>query len=146
MALRAVIEMPRGTDVKYEVSKSDGSLLVDRILNQGVPSNYGYIEGTMAGDGDPLDIFIINDSIIYPKSKTAFHVVGGFFCVDNGAEDNKIVAIVEGSSMEIGQIARAMHLIERYLSTYKKGFEVKEPMTFGQAEEEIVKNLKLKGE
>ncbi len=59
--LNAVIEIPRGSKVKYELDKDTGLLYVDRILYSSVvyPHNYGFIPKTLCEDGDPLDVLVL---------------------------------------------------------------------------------------
>ena len=57
----AVIEIPRGSKVKYELDKATGLLYVDRILYSSVvyPHNYGFIPQTLCEDNDPLDVLVL---------------------------------------------------------------------------------------
>lgn len=57
----AVIEIPRGSKVKYELDKATGMMFVDRILYSSVvyPHNYGFIPQTLCEDNDPLDVLVI---------------------------------------------------------------------------------------
>jgi inorganic pyrophosphatase len=59
--VRAIIEIPKGSKVKYEMDKASGLLKVDRILMSSVhyPTNYGFIPRSYCGDGDPLDILVL---------------------------------------------------------------------------------------
>lgn len=59
--VNAVIEIPRGSKVKYELDKDTGLLYVDRILYSSVvyPHNYGFIPKTLCEDGDPLDVLVL---------------------------------------------------------------------------------------
>ena len=54
----AIIEIPAGSTVKYELDKASGLLRVDRVLFSAVhyPANYGFVPRTYCDDGDPLDI------------------------------------------------------------------------------------------
>ena len=65
----AVIEIPRGSKVKYELDKQTGMMFVDRILYSSVvyPHNYGFIPQTLCEDNDPLDVLVIMQvDILYP--------------------------------------------------------------------------------
>ncbi len=55
---QAVIEIPKGGKVKYELDKPSGLLRVDRVLYSSVmyPANYGFIPQTLGDDDDPLDV------------------------------------------------------------------------------------------
>lgn len=57
----AVIEIPLGSNVKYELDKATGLLKVDRIIHSAVfyPANYGFIPQTYAEDNDPLDVLVL---------------------------------------------------------------------------------------
>jgi inorganic pyrophosphatase len=134
----AVVEMPQGTSMKYEVDKETGQLVLDRPLNQPVPYNYGYIPGTLCGDGDPLDIFIVCDESIYPLSKVKVEIVGALRCTDNGASDDKIIAHLVGDERPD---SFGLRLIQNYLETYKKGFQVEEILNKDQALELYRKTL-----
>ena len=50
----AVIEIPKGSKKKYELDKSTGLLILDRILYTSThyPANYGFIPRTYSDDGD----------------------------------------------------------------------------------------------
>lgn len=131
MTVTAVVEIPQGSFVKYEHCKDTGVLLVDRALNQPVPYSYGYIPGTLCGDGDPLDIFIVFDESIYPLAQVKVDIVGALRCTDNGESDDKILAFISGDSSKPHGFAS--RLIANYLETYKKGFVVHEYLNQEQA-------------
>lgn len=118
----AVIEIPQGSLLKYEVSKVDGSLMVDRMLNQPVPFNYGYFPGTLCEDTDPLDVFVLGNVAIQPLARVKVEIIGVIECLDNGLRDDKIFAIIEGD--QTGSRFMGIDVIICYLTSYKKGFEI----------------------
>ncbi len=63
MTLTMIVEMPQNSTLKYELNKATNRLKLDRPLNQPVPYSYGFVENTLEGDGDPIDIFsgIVSD-------------------------------------------------------------------------------------
>ena len=72
----AVIEIPRGSKVKYELDKATGMMYVDRILYSSVvyPHNYGFIPQTLCEDNDPLDVLVIMQvSYIEQDLRPVFH-------------------------------------------------------------------------
>ena len=91
----AVIEIPKGSKSKYELDKSTGLLLLDRILYTSThyPSNYGFIPRTLAEDGDPLDVLVLCSETIYPLSLVRCFPIGVISMIDNGSPDDKIIAI-----------------------------------------------------
>ena len=65
---QAVIEIPLGSNVKYELDKPTGLLKVDRIIHSAVfyPANYGFIPQTYAEDNDPLDVLVLCQEPVQP--------------------------------------------------------------------------------
>lgn len=61
--LNAVIEIPYGSRIKYEVDEESGAVVVDRVMFTSMvyPANYGFIPHTLSDDGDPADILILNE-------------------------------------------------------------------------------------
>jgi inorganic pyrophosphatase len=57
----AVIEIPTGSTLKYELDKATSLLRLDRVLYSAVhyPANYGFIPQTYAEDDDPLDVLVL---------------------------------------------------------------------------------------
>lgn len=124
MELTAIIEIPAGSIHKYEKDKSTGELVLDRPLNQPVPHNYGFIPETLCDDGDPLDIFVLTDTPIYPLSRVKVSIIGVLKCIDNGQADDKLIATLVGDCS--GYETMGTDIIRNYLETYKKGFTVLE--------------------
>ena len=94
----AVIEIPLGSNVKYELDKSTGLLKVDRILYSAVyyPANYGFIPRTLAEDGDPLDVLVFCQEAVVPLSLIEARVIGLMNMIDAGVQDSKIIAVATG--------------------------------------------------
>ncbi|HWO21055.1 MAG TPA: inorganic diphosphatase [Kofleriaceae bacterium] len=90
----ALIEIPRGSHLKYEVDKPTGLLRLDRVLYSAVfyPANYGFIPRTHADDGDPLDILVLMQEPVEPLSIVRARPLGGLRMVDNGGDD-KIISV-----------------------------------------------------
>ncbi|MCD7741062.1 MAG: inorganic diphosphatase [Ruminococcus sp.] len=93
----AVIEIPRGSKVKYELDKATGMLRMDRILYTSThyPANYGFIPRTHADDGDPLDVLVLCSETLAPMSLVKCYPIGVISMMDNGAADEKIICIPE---------------------------------------------------
>ncbi len=91
----AVIEIPAGSKLKYEVDKESGLLMLDRVLYSSVhyPHNYGFIPRTHAGDGDPLDVLVLMQSPLHPLTLVRARAIGGFHMRDDKGEDHKIIAV-----------------------------------------------------
>jgi len=91
----AVIEIPTGSKVKYELDKKSGLLLVDRILFSAVhyPANYGFVPRTFCGDGDPLDILVLCQEPIVPLAVMRARLIGVMQMRDDKGEDDKLIAV-----------------------------------------------------
>lgn len=91
----AVIEIPRGSHLKYEVDKPTGLLRLDRVLYSAVhyPANYGLIPRTHADDDDPLDILVLMQEPVEPLTIVRARPLGGLRMSDEKGGDDKIVAV-----------------------------------------------------
>jgi inorganic pyrophosphatase len=60
--LNVIVETPNGSRVKYAYDPASGLFQLKRALPEGMmfPFNFGFIPGTLGGDGDPLDILVMN--------------------------------------------------------------------------------------
>lgn len=91
----AVIEISKGSKMKYELDKETGMLFLDRVLYTSThyPANYGFIPRTYAEDNDPLDVLVLCSEQIEPMALVRCYPIGVISMVDNGAPDDKIIAI-----------------------------------------------------
>src|SRR5580658_2219021 len=91
----AVIEIPMGSTVKYELDKETGLLKVDRMLYSAVyyPANYGLIPQTLAEDGDPLDVLVLCQEPVAPLTILNARAIGLMTMLDSGKRDHKILAV-----------------------------------------------------
>jgi len=91
----AVIEIPLGSTVKYELDKDTGLLRVDRILYSAVyyPANYGFIPQTLAEDGDPLDVLVLCQEAVAPLTLLRARAIGLMTMLDGGKRDHKVLAV-----------------------------------------------------
>lgn len=94
----AVIEIEKGSKVKYELDKETGMLQLDRILYTSThyPASYGFIPHTYADDEDPLDVLVLCSEPIAPMSLVHVYPIGVISMIDNGRFDEKIIAIPFG--------------------------------------------------
>ena len=90
-----LIEIPKGCNLKYELDKATGLLRLDRVLYTSThyPANYGFIPRTLADDGDPLDVLVLCSEPVYPMTLIRCFPIGVITMVDDGATDEKIIAI-----------------------------------------------------
>ena len=74
----AVIEISKGSKMKYELDKETGLLRLDRVLYTSThyPANYGFIPRTYAKDNDPLDVLVLCSGNIQPMSLVECYPIG----------------------------------------------------------------------
>ncbi len=91
----ALIEIPKGSKVKYELDKETGLLLVDRVLYSSViyPANYGFVPQTLGDDEDPLDVLVLMQEPVQPLSIVRARPIGMMPMVDSGENDEKIICV-----------------------------------------------------
>src|SRR6201992_674836 len=86
-----VIEIPRGQRNKYEVDHRTGRIRLDRMLftSTRYPADYGYIEDTLGGDGDPLDVLVLLEEPTFPGCLVTARVIGMFQMTDEAGPGDK---------------------------------------------------------
>ena len=91
----AVIEISKGSKMKYELDKETGMLHLDRVLHTSThyPANYGFIPRTYALDNDPLDVLVLCSEDLDPLTLVRCYPIGYISMLDGGKRDEKIVAI-----------------------------------------------------
>ncbi len=95
MQVEATIEIPMGTQNKYEVDPKTRRIKLDRVLSSSVsyPSEYGFIENTLAGDKDPLDILVLTTYPTFPGCIIKSRILGYLELIDNGYTDEKVISV-----------------------------------------------------
>ncbi|OMG54595.1 inorganic pyrophosphatase [Azonexus hydrophilus] len=91
-----IIEITANSDpVKYEVDKESGAVFVDRFLGTAMhyPCNYGYINNTIAGDGDPVDVLVVTPFPLPPGVVIRCRPLGMLAMEDEGGQDAKLLAV-----------------------------------------------------
>ena len=91
----SVVEIPMGSNVKYELDKETGLLRLDRILYSAVhyPASYGFIPQTLAEDDDPLDVLVLCQEAVAPLTLVNSRAIGLMTMIDAGKRDHKILAV-----------------------------------------------------
>lgn len=93
--INAIIEIPYGSSVKYELDKEIGAVFVDRVMASAVfyPANYGFIANTLADDGDPVDILVLNEYPIQAGAVIPCRLIGVLVMEDESGMDEKLLAL-----------------------------------------------------
>ncbi|HEV8437370.1 MAG TPA: inorganic diphosphatase [Methylomirabilota bacterium] len=92
---RCVIEIPKGSKVKYELDKKTGLLWLDRVLHSAVhyPANYGFLPQTFCEDGDPLDVLVLGQEPVVPLCILRASAIGVLTMKDEKGRDDKVIAV-----------------------------------------------------
>ena len=95
MDVEVVIEIPKGQRNKYEMDHATGRIRLDRMLftSTRYPSDYGFIEDTLADDGDPLDALVLLDEPTFPGCLITCRVIGMFRMRDENGADDKVLCV-----------------------------------------------------
>jgi len=91
----AVIEIPTGSFVKYEIDQATGVPVVDRFVSMPVayPANYGFVAQSLQEDGDPLDILVFTRAPLDPGVVIPARPIGLLKMTDRGELDDKVIAV-----------------------------------------------------
>lgn len=120
----AVIEIPFGSSVKYELDKQSGLIKLDRVLYSAVyyPANYGFIPQTLAEDDDPLDVLVFCQEPVVPLTLINARTVGLMTMIDAGKKDHKIIAVAT-QDPEFNTYKEAAELPEHRLLMMRRFFQ-----------------------
>ncbi len=124
--LNAVIEIPYGSNIKYELDKESGAVFVDRVLYSCMfyPANYGFVPNTLAADGDPADILVLNDYPLQAGSVIPCRLIGVLVMEDEAGMDEKLLAVpVSKIDPRYNNIKETSDLPEATLNRIKNFFE-----------------------
>src|SRR5258707_1579399 len=122
-----VIEIPKGQRNKYEMDHESGRIRLDRMLftSTRYPSDYGYVEDTLADDGDPLDALVLLEEPTFPGCLIRCRAIGMFRMRDEKGLDDKVLCVAStdprmSSLADIDDVAEFDRLeIQHFFEVYK---------------------------
>jgi inorganic pyrophosphatase len=90
-----LVEVPSGSRNKYELDHASGDIYLDRRLftSMSYPADYGFVEGTLGEDGDPLDALVLVGEPTFPGCRIRVRVIGVFHMTDEKGPDEKILCV-----------------------------------------------------
>ncbi|QFT29202.1 inorganic diphosphatase [Roseibium porphyridii] len=94
--INVIVEVSVGGEpIKYEMDKEAGAMYVDRFLYTPMryPGNYGFVPHTLCGDGDPIDVVVVNQRPIVPGAIMNCRPIGVLLMEDESGQDEKIIAV-----------------------------------------------------
>ncbi|GAA2140468.1 inorganic diphosphatase [Kitasatospora kazusensis] len=155
MEFDVLIEIPKGSRNKYEVDHESGRLRLDRMLftSTRYPADYGYVENTLADDGDPLDALVILEEPTFPGCLIKCRAVGMFKMTDEAGGDDKLLCVPASDPrwkhlQDITDVSEFDRLeIQHFFEVYKdlepgKSVEGADWVDRAAAEAEIVASIK----
>lgn len=133
--MEVIIEVSKGSNLKYEFDESNGKLFLDRVLHNSnfFPYNYGFIPNTLAPDNDPIDIILLSKHSLTPGCHVNVKVIGKILTEDEKGRDDKIICVLDKKIDreyekidDISQLKKSEldHIIY-FLTHYKDGEENK---------------------
>ena len=154
MEFDVTIEIPKGQRNKYEMDHHTGRIRLDRRLftSMSYPADYGFVEDTLGGDGDPLDALVLLDEPTFPGCLIRVRALGMFRMSDEAGPDEKLLCIPVGDPrqdhlQEITDVSEFDRLeIQHFFETCKdlepgKSVEGSESVGHSEAEVEITASL-----
>ena len=125
--IEVLVEIPRGSRNKYEYDEERGMLRLDRTLYSSVhyPTDYGYIPGTHADDGDHLDALVIVEEPTIAPCMVEARPIGVLRMRDDKGLDDKIIAVPVADPRFSGIVEFAdiaphwQREIDQFFRTYK---------------------------
>ena len=136
--LEVIVEIPKGSHVKYEYDKKTQRIICDRILS--TPFfyffNYGYVPNTLSEDGDPLDVVLLMEDALFPGCSIRCRVLGVLETSDEKGTDPKLIVcpisridsfydhLKDVMDVSVGLLNKIKHFFEHY-KDLEKGKYVK---------------------
>jgi inorganic pyrophosphatase len=92
------VEIPQGQRNKYEMDHKTGRIRLDRTLFTATqyPADYGFVEDSLAEDGDPLDALVLVQEPTFPGCLICCRAIGMFCMRDEKGGDDKVLCVPSG--------------------------------------------------
>lgn len=127
MEFDVTIEIPKGQRNKYEVDHETGRIRLDRMLFTATryPDDYGFIDGTLGEDGDPLDALVLLEEPTFPGCLIRARALGMFRMRDEAGGDDKVLCVPVGDQRaswrsDIDDVSEFHRLeIQHFFEVYK---------------------------
>ena len=126
--MNVIVEIPRGSQNKYEIDKKTGMIALDRVLHtaQTYPFDYGFVPQTLWDDGDALDVVLLTTVPLFPGVLVHARPVAILPMIDAGEPDEKVIAVPADDPRfaEFKDLAdinkHTLKEIAHFFTTYKK--------------------------
>ena len=146
--VRVIVEIPKGSRNKYEMDHVTGRIRLDRTLFASVhyPADYGFIDGTLGEDGDPLDALVLVSEPTFPGCEIEARPLGVFLMRDDKGIDHKVLCVPVSDPLwspitDLEQVpAHLLREIDHFFNVYKT-LEGKETVTHGWDDEATARKV-----
>jgi inorganic pyrophosphatase len=126
--IEVTVEIPSGSRNKYEYDHERHRYVLDRVLYSSVhyPCDYGFLDGSLADDGDPLDVLVLISEPTFPGCVVRARPVGVLDMTDDKGHDYKILAVAHDDprldeARELDDVSpHLLREIENFFSIYKE--------------------------
>jgi inorganic pyrophosphatase len=123
-----IVEIPQGQRNKYEMDHATGKIRLDRMLftSTRYPADYGFIEGTLGDDGDPLDALVLLQEPTFPGCVIRCRAIGMYRMRDEKGLDDKVLCVPANDPRvdhlhDIGDVPEFDRLeIQHFFNVYKE--------------------------
>ncbi len=152
--VNAIIEISKDSNIKYELDKESGLLMLDRFLYSAVhyPGDYGFVPRTLWDDGDALDIIVLTGRPVHPLTLARVRIIGVIRMIDSDEKDDKLIGVYHNdpryaefkSIKDIPQhtIKELCHFFERYKELQGKQVKVLEVLDKDAAHVDVIRGQK----
>ena len=125
--VNVIIEIPRGSQNKYEYDHENQTIKLDRhlIVSMGYPAEYGFIPDTLGGDGDPLDALVLTEYPTFPGCLIESKILGMCIMEDENGKDEKLLCVPQydpawKKASDIGDVSKSvLDRISHFFTVYK---------------------------
>lgn len=151
--VNVIIEIPRGSQNKYEYDHKTNTIMLDRhlLVSMVYPAEYGFIADTLGGDGDPLDAMVLTEFPTFPGCLIETKILGMCIMTDENGDDAKLLGVPSydpkwKAASDIGDVPKAeLDRISHFFSVYKdldegKWMKVEDWVGKAEALEELEKS------
>lgn len=125
-SINVVIETPKGSRNKFKYDEKKGLFKLSGVLPAGAnfPFDFGYVPGTVAEDGDPLDVLLLMDEPAFSGCLITARVIGAIKAEQDGGRNDRVIAVAEESRQhesvkDLGDLTKELlHEIEHFFISY----------------------------
>lgn len=131
--VNVVIEIPIGSQIKFEYDKDLQIIKADRFLYTAFsyPFNYGFLPGTWSEDEDPMDIVVLSSQPVATGTLIECRVIGMLATEDEEGPDAKLIAVpkakVDPAFAAVEEISQLPDYLKNKIKHFYENYKSIEP-------------------